>query len=128
MFFKDREHLSRASCWQKAFIRDNFPVIGYYAWVGFQRMGWGLVVCHVEPPPRGSVIRLHVWKFRIEFVPGQLLTAYLQEMEILTEAIPQLVTAIARYRPDREIMLLIHSGGTIEVNWLKNQGITPPNC
>jgi hypothetical protein len=40
----------------------------------------------------------------------------------------QLVATIARYHPQREMMLLIQSGESVEVLWLQNLAITPPEC
>lgn len=118
----------RSTCWQNAFIHDNFPVLGYYAWEGFERFGWGLVACHVEPPPGGSQPSFYRWNFTTQFVPEPLLAAYLQDAEVAPDEIPALITAIAQYNPHQEIMLLIRFGKTIEVNWLRNRTMSPPEC
>lgn len=128
MFPNHQPRLSNFMDWQTAFIHNNFPVIGYYAWMGFNQVGWGLLVCHVEPPPTGAELNLHSWIFQAQFIPGQHLDIGLQALAIYPEETYNLVEAIAQYDPYREIMLLLHSDQSVEVNWLKNLAVSPLDC
>ncbi len=128
MFPRDQPQLKNFTNWPAAFIRDNFPVLGYFAWSGFKHQGWGLLLCQIEPPDRKTELRFHSWKFTTQFVPGQSLPGCLQSLEISATESSQLVSTIAQYQPQREMMLLMHSGQSVEVLWLQNLVITPPEC
>jgi hypothetical protein len=128
VFPRNQHSLKPFTHWQNAFIRDNFPVIGYHAWTGFQSAGWGLLACQAEPLPAGAEHSLHIWRFTAQFVPGRSLADYLRLLDIPPPEIPALVDAIAQYNPEKEITLLIRSGKSVEVNWLKNLATTPPKC
>jgi hypothetical protein len=114
-------------CWQNAFIRSNAAVIGYYAWSGFEAMGAGLVVCQVEAPPL-PIPRLHVWKFKTQFIPQYAVESGLREFGVDSVTIPGLVQAIGRYDPKRDVMLLIQAGLQVEVDWFRNSHLSPPEC
>ena len=119
--------------WQTAFIRENLPVIGYFAWQGFKQTGWGLLCCYVEPLPVNTDLRLHSWNFTTKFVSGQYITNFLQELQIPPVDVATLVPEIAQYNPHSEIMLLLNSGQSanwqsVNVCWLKNLVSTPIDC
>jgi hypothetical protein len=120
--------LKKSPNWQTAFIRDNLPILGYFAWSGFKHQGWGLLLCQVELPGLETELRLHSWRFSTQFAPGSSLPTYLPAWKIPVLEIPKLVETIAQYHPQREMMLLIQSGGSVEVLWLQNLAITPPEC
>lgn len=117
-----------SSNWQTAFIRDNLPVLGYFAWSGFQHQGWGLLICQVEPPAPHTDLRFHSWRFSTQFAPGLLLSSCLSAWKIPVLEIPKLVETIAQYHPSQEIMLLMQCGEAVEVLWLRNLTVTPPSC
>jgi hypothetical protein len=122
------EQLRNNTPWQTAFIRDNFPVLGYFAWQGFQRIGVGLLFCDVEIPPIEAELRLHPWKSRTQFVAGRYLATCLGKLEIPPLEVTSLVKAIEQYSPQGEIMLMIHSHKSVEIAWLRNLAIDPPDC
>jgi hypothetical protein len=114
--------------WQTLFIRENFPIIGYFAHKGFQKSGWGLLLCYLEPLPVNTDIRFHSWNFTTQFVSGQYITDILSELDISPIDVAGLVPAIEKYNPQQEIMLLIRCGKSVEVCWLKNLASTPVEC
>jgi hypothetical protein len=126
MFHHDQRQLKSSINWQTAFIRDNLPVIGYCAWAGFENMGWGLLLCQVEQPAAEAELRFHAWNFTSQFVPGQYLADGLRLLAVSSVEIPELVKAIEQYNPQRDMMLLIRSGKSVEVLWLKDLDTTPP--
>jgi hypothetical protein len=109
--------------WQSVFIRDNFLVIGYFAWVGFQQMGSGALLCDIQLPPAEAELRFHSWDFTSRFLSHQCLTNYLQTLKIPTTS---LITASEEYNPQREIMLIIQAGESIEIVLLKSRVASPP--
>lgn len=102
--------MRNSTFWQTAFIRDNLPVIGYLAWQGFKKNGWGLLCCYVEPLPVNTDLRLHSWNFNTQFVSGQYIGNFLRELEIPIVDVAALVPEIEQYNPQHEIMLLLNSG------------------
>jgi hypothetical protein len=128
MFHHDQRQLKSSINWQTVFIRDNLPVIGYFAWAGFENIGWGLLLCQVEPPAVDVELRFHSWNFTNQFVSGKYLADCLRSLSVSSLEIPGLVTAIEQYNPQRDVMLLMRSGKSVEVLWLKDLATTPLAC
>ncbi len=128
MFPRDQTQLKNFTNWPAVFIHDNIPVLGYYAWSGFEQLGWGVLWCQVERPAPETELRFHSWQFTTQFVPGQSLPGCFQSLAISAVENAQLVETIARYHPQQEIMLLLQSGDGVEVLWLQNLAMTPPEC
>jgi hypothetical protein len=128
MFPCDQPQVKNFRNWPAAFIRDNFPVLGYFAWSGFEHHGWGVLWCQIERPETDQELRCHSWQFTTQFVPGQSLPGCFQSLAISAMENSQLVETIARYHPQQEMILLIQSGESVEVLWLQNLAITPPEC
>jgi hypothetical protein len=120
--------LKKSTLWQTAFVRDNFPVIGYFAWKGFKQKGWGILVCNVDPLPSNADLRFHTWNFITQFVSNQCMADCLLEFAVPPAEVTTLVTAIQQYNPYQEIMILIRCGKSVEVCWLKNLASTPLEC
>jgi hypothetical protein len=113
--------------WQSAFVHSNLPIIGYYAWSGFESFGRGLVICRVQPPSV-PITCLTLWQFTTQFIPLDAVDAGLQEMGVEAIAIPSLIQAIDLYNPLQDMMLLIQSGKQLEVNWIRNADQPPAEC
>jgi hypothetical protein len=109
-------------------VRDNFSVIGYFAWRGFKQGGWGILVCNVDPIPPATDLRFHTWNFSPQFVSGQYIADCLLEFAVSPVEVTNLVMEIQQYNPDREVMLLIRCGNSVEICWLKNLASTPLEC
>jgi hypothetical protein len=128
--FGDRFRSDRpkdAGYWQNTFIRSNAEVLGYYAWSGFDSFGCGLVVCRVEPPTL-PITPIYSWRFKVQFIPQYAIQSCLAEFGIEESAVPLLAQAIERYDPYRDMMLLIQAGQQVEVNWIRNFNLSPPEC
>jgi hypothetical protein len=111
--------------WQSAFIRDNFLVIGYSAWVGFNQVGSGALLCDIQLPPTNAKLLLHNWDFTSTFLSGQHLADYLQMLKIPSEL---LIAASKEYNPHQEIMLIIQAGESVEIFLLKSRFTPPPTA
>jgi hypothetical protein len=120
--------LRNSALWQTIFIRDNFPVIGYYAWKGYKQTGWGILICNLEPLPVNTDLRLQCWNFVAQFVSGQYIADYLRELAISPVEVAALLPMIEQCNPQKEIMLLMRSGKSVEVCWLKNLASSPLEC
>jgi hypothetical protein len=118
--------LKNATAWQSIFIRDNFPLIGYWAWQGFQLAGAGLLYCRVEPPPLNSELRCHFWNFTTQFVSSQCIADCLLNLQVPAAEISPLVVAIQQYVPQQEVALLIGAGKSVDILMLTNLAIAPP--
>jgi hypothetical protein len=112
--------------WQSVFIRDNFLVIGYFAWAGFQQMGTGALRCNIQLPPTEADLRFHSWDFTSKFLSGQCLADYLQTSKIPSTT--SLIVASKEYNPQQEIMLIIQAGESIEIVLIKSQITSPPSA
>jgi hypothetical protein len=110
--------------WQSVFIRDNFLVIGYFAWVGFQQMGAGALWCDIQLPPPKTDLRFHSWDFTSRFLSGQYLANYLQASRIPSAT--SLIAASEEYDPQKEIMQIIQAGESIEIVLIKSRIASPP--
>jgi hypothetical protein len=109
---------------QVAFIRDNFLVIGYSAWVGFKQMGAGAILCDIQIPPIGTELRLQPWNFTSTFLSSQYLVDYLRPLKIPFAA--SLIRRSAEYNPRQEIVLIIQFGASVEIVLLTNLPTSPP--
>jgi hypothetical protein len=128
--FGDRSRRDRsisAGYWQNAFIYSNLPILGYYAWSGFESFGRGLVICQVKPPI-APVTNLSTWQFTTQFIPLYAVADGLQELEVESMAIPSLAQSIERYNPVQDMMLLIQSGKQVEMNWIRHANLPPAEC
>jgi hypothetical protein len=120
--------LKKSTPWQTAFVRDNFPAIGYLAWKGFKQAGWGILVCNIDPILFNPDLRFHTWNFSSQFVSSQYIADCLLEFAVSPVEVPTLISAVQQYSPYQEIMLLIRCGKSVEVWWLKNLASTPLEC
>lgn len=109
-------------------MRDNFPVIGYFAWKGFKQTGEGILVCNIDPLPSNVDLRLQTWNFNPQFVSSQYIADCLLECAVPSVEVTTLVAAIQQYNPYQEVMLLIRCGNSVEIYWLKNLASTPLEC
>jgi hypothetical protein len=128
MSFSQEDRSRNCINWRSIFIRDNFLVLGYFAWAGFRIAGKGLLMCDVEPPPIGTAFRFYTWNFTTKFVPNLYRSDCLLGLEISSTEIPELIDLIDKFDPQIEIVLLIHASNSIEIFWLKNLEIDPPAC
>jgi hypothetical protein len=109
--------------WQAVFIRDNYLMIGYFAWIGFQQMGVGALWCDIQVPPAETNLRFHSWDFTSKFLSGQCLADYLQTLKVPSTT--SLLAASEKYNPQREIMLIIQASESVEIVLIKSRIASP---
>lgn len=115
--------------WQSAFIRENLLPLGHTAWQGHLAHGRGLVACEVELWDASTIDwSSDVVQYSLQYMPAVAVPAYCQLYHLSANGIQRLMGAVQTYSPDREIVLSIRGDGPIELDWLRNLAIAPPDC
>ena len=115
--------------WQSAFIRENLLPLGHAAWQGYLTHGRGLVTCEVEVVDATTVDWSgDVVQYSLQYIPAGAVPAYLEPHHLSVDFIHRLMTVVQTYAPDREILIAIGGNGPIEIDWLRNLAIAPPDC
>ncbi|MEB3269122.1 MAG: hypothetical protein VKJ09_11330 [Leptolyngbya sp.] len=115
--------------WQSAFIRENLLPLGHAAWQGYRAQGRGLVVCDVEVIEAKSVHwRGDVVKYQTRYIPAAVMSDYLKAQGLKSGDRHHLMDAVQTYRPEGELLIAIAPAGSVEINWLRNLAIAPPDC
>ncbi|MEH2088661.1 hypothetical protein [Nostoc sp.] len=123
--------------WQNSFIHNNLLVIGYTGWKGFQSFGRGVVICDVDTKvTHPTNTSLDTVPFTLQFLPSDLIGFYLRSFQdgaaisqsICSSMISSIFPAIATYNPHQDILLVLKAEPQIEVNFLHQLKITPPDC
>ncbi|MEH2198355.1 hypothetical protein [Nostoc sp.] len=115
--------------WQNSFIHNNILVIGYTAWKGFQSFGRGVVLCAVDTQvTHPTITSLDTVPFTLQFLPCDLIRHYLRSQSISSSTISSIFPAVVTYNPDRDILLVLKAEPQIEVSFLHQLKITPPDC
>ncbi|MCM1984011.1 hypothetical protein [Lyngbya confervoides] len=114
-----------SDCWQTAFIRDHFLSLGHGAWQGYLTQGRGMVACEVmDAIPLG-------WsrdQSLIQYIPAAAVPRYLQPYRLPDSLIHRLMDALQTYSPRQDILISVRKDQQIEVDWLQNLAIDPPDC
>jgi hypothetical protein len=111
---------------------QNFLWMGYYAWQGYLNGDRGSIVI-------GSDVDLmddadYVWtgsaqpNLNFRYVPQPQLTWYLQEWLVSTNSIESILSAVANYRPETELVFALEFGKTLDIGWCQRLNISPPDC
>ncbi|MBW4429926.1 MAG: hypothetical protein KME50_37675 [Nostoc desertorum CM1-VF14] len=115
--------------WQNSFIHNNLLVIGYTAWKGFQSFGQGAVLCDVDTQVTQSTItNFDTVPFTLQFLPCDLIGFYLRSQSLSSSIISSIFPAVATYNPHQDILLVLKVESQIEVTFLHQLKITPPDC
>lgn len=115
--------------WQNSFIHTNLLVIGYTAWKGFMSFGRGVVICNVDTQvSHPTITSLDKVPFRLQFIPANLIAFDLRSQSIDESMISSISPAVPTYNPHQDIILILKAHPQIEVNFLHNLKITPPDC
>lgn len=115
--------------WQNNFIHNNILVIGYTGWKGFQSFGRGVVICDVDTKVTHSTITsLDTVPFTLQFLPSNLIGFYLRSQSLSSSMISSIFPTIATYSPHQDILLVLKAEHQIEINFLHQLKITPPDC
>ena len=123
--------------WQNSFIHNNILVIGYTAWKGFQSFGRGVVICDVDTKVTHPInTSVDTVPFTLQFLPSDLIRFYLRSFQdgrfisqsICLSMISSISPAVTTYNPHQDILLVLKAEPQIEVNFLHQLKITPPDC
>jgi hypothetical protein len=115
--------------WQSAFIRENLLPLGHAAWQGYLAQGRGLVVCDVEVVEAPSVDWSgDVVKYEIRYIPAVEVPGYLKAQGLKVDYVNRLMDTVQTYCPEGELIIAISGDSPIEINWLRNLAISPPDC
>lgn len=110
--------------WQSNFIHNNLLVIGYTAWKGFESFGRGIVICDVDNQVNSTITNLDTVPFALQYMPTDLIKLDLRSQATISAILP----AVATYNPHQDIVLMLNVNSQIEVNFLHQLKITPPDC
>lgn len=115
--------------WQNNFIHNNLLVIGYTGWKGFQSFGRGIVICDVDTKvTHPTNTSLDTVPFTLQFLPWDLIGFYLRSQSLNSSIISSIFPAVATYNSHQDILLVLKAEPQIEVNFLHQLKITPPDC
>lgn len=115
--------------WQSAFIRENFLSIGHAAWQGYLTQCRGVVACNVEDVD----VSTQDWhsnpvQYNIQYIPAAEVQPYLKIHNLDTSFVYPLIEAVKIYQPGQDILVAIFGNGQVDINWLQNLAIAPPDC
>jgi hypothetical protein len=115
--------------WQNSFIHNNLLVIGYTGWKGFKSFGRGIVICDVDTKVTHTTnTSLDTVPFTLQFLPWDLIGFYLRSQSLNSSIISSIFPAVATYNPHQDILLVLKAEPQIEVTFLHQLKITPPDC
>lgn len=89
-----------------------------------------MLVCTVEVLDATTVDwRGDVVQYKAQYLPADAIFPYLQPIIYsLGDFVNSLMDAVQTYAPEREVLIAISSNGSIEIDWLQNLAIAPPEC
>ncbi|PSN12289.1 hypothetical protein C7293_20785 [filamentous cyanobacterium CCT1] len=115
--------------WQSAFIRENLLPLGHVAWQGYRAQGRGLVACDVKTAKAASVNWSNdMVTYQARYIPAAEVPDYFKVQSLKADYVDRLMDAVQTYRPEGELLIAIAHGGSVEINWLRNLTISPPDC
>ncbi|MEM1281123.1 MAG: hypothetical protein AAGG53_14160 [Cyanobacteria bacterium P01_H01_bin.152] len=115
--------------WQPAFIRENLLPLGHAAWQGYLTHGRGLVTCVVGRVDASTVDWSgNVVQYSLQYIPAGAIFAYLESHYLSADFSHRLMDTVQTYTPDRDVLISIEGNGPIEIDWLQNLAIAPPDC
>jgi hypothetical protein len=114
------------------FFTQNFLWIGYQAWQGYLNCDRGVVVISSEidlmddsDSHWGELLEPNL-NFR--YIPQLQLSIYLQEWLVPDRSIDPILTAVANYQPQTELIFAVESGANLDIGWCQRLKIFPPDC
>lgn len=115
--------------WQSAFIRENVLPLGHAAWQGYLTHGRGLVACAVEVVNATTVNWSgNVVEYGLQYIPVGAVSAYLESHHLSVDFIHRMMNTVQTYAPDQDVLIAIEGNEPIEIDWLRNLAIAPPDC
>jgi hypothetical protein len=111
---------------------QNLLWIGYQAWQGYLNLDRGVVAI-------GSEVDLlddsdHHWgdslapSLNFRYIPQAQLAIYLQEWLVHGQAIDPILTAVATYQPQTELIFAIEFSSNLDLGWCQRLKTSPPDC
>ena len=120
---------SCSGSWQSAFIREHLLPLGHAAWQGYLAQEQGLVVCDVEVFDATSVDwSRDLVRYKVGYIPAAAVPDYLEGQGLQIDDIHRLMSTVWTYQPKGELLIAISGAGPMEVSWLRNLVISPPDC
>lgn len=115
--------------WQSAFVRENFLSIGHAAWQGYLTQWRGLVACDVEVVDVSTLDwRSDHVRYSIQYIPVPEVQPYLKIHNLDTDFVRHLMEVVRTYPPGQDMLVAVFGNGQVDINWLQNLAISPPNC
>ncbi len=115
--------------WPSAFVRENLLLLGHAAWQGYLTQGRGMVGCTVATVEAPELDwRETAVKFNAQYLSTTTIRPYLQSHHVPQENSDRLMVTVQAYQPSQELLLAISWQGQIEIDWLRNLAIAPPDC
>jgi hypothetical protein len=114
------------------FFAQNFLLIGYQAWQGYLNYDRGLVVISSEIDLLDDSDRYlgdrSILGLNFRYIPQTQLSIYLQEWLVPDDAIEPIISAVADYQPEAELVFAVESGVKLDIGWCQNLPVLPPDC
>ncbi|WP_373541534.1 hypothetical protein [Chamaesiphon sp.] len=111
---------------------QNLLWIGYWAWQGYLNIERGVVVISSEvdllddsDPYCGD--RLDP-SLNFRYIPQAQLAIYLQEWLVDRQEIDPILTAVASYQPQTELIFAIEFSANLDLGWCQRLQVSPPDC
>ena len=111
---------------------QNLLWIGYQAWQGYLNLDRGVVVISSEVDLLDDSD--HQWRdslapsLNFRYIPQAQLAIYLQEWLVHDRAIDPILTAVATYQPQTELIFAIEFSSNLDLGWCQRLKISPPDC
>ena len=111
---------------------QNLLWIGAQAWQGYQNLDRGVVVISSEfdllddSDPHWEASLAPSLNFR--YIPQAQLAIYLQEWLVHRQAIDPILTAVATYHPQTELIFANESSANLDIGWCQRLKVSPPDC
>jgi hypothetical protein len=67
-------------------------------------------------------------KYQARYLPALEVPGYLQGQGLKANYVNRRKGTVQTYRPEGELIVAISGDSPIEVNWLRNLAISPPDC
>jgi hypothetical protein len=114
------------------FFAQNFLLIGYQAWQGYLNYDRGLVVISSEIDLLNDSDRClgdsSILGLNFRYIPQAQLSIYLQEWLVPDDSIEPIISAVADYQPETELVFAVESGVKLDIGWCQNLPVLPPDC
>jgi hypothetical protein len=109
---------------------QNFLWIGYQAWQGYLNFDRGVIVISSAVDLMDNTDRDDGLdpSLNFRYIPQSQLSIYLQEWLVPNQSIDPILTAVANYQPDTELVFASESGANLDIGWCQRLKISPPDC